>query len=147
MFANQGSTTVSFLPNVNHVQGAIISLMRGKVTVSNVRLVQRQIMLEQLIKSSANVINFLWQLIFEWKIIIEKLVSGTNCEGDVRGPMGYFQSPNFPSDYPTNSACKWEIGPFKRRRILLVIPDIQLADQNCEDYLVIRKNCVFTIYY
>ena len=54
---------------------------------------------------------------------------------------GIIRSPNYPGNYPNNVNCVWRIKPDKRRRILIIIPDIHLTDQDeCGDVLVMRKS-------
>ncbi|KAL8565421.1 hypothetical protein ACOMHN_029114 [Nucella lapillus] len=54
---------------------------------------------------------------------------------------GIIRSPNYPGQYPNNVNCVWTIKPEKRRRILIIIPDIHLSDEDdCGDVLVMRKS-------
>lgn len=54
---------------------------------------------------------------------------------------GVLESPNYPGDYPTNISCIWKIKPSKNRRILVIIPDIDLPKEDkCGDKLVLRKS-------
>ncbi|ESO97498.1 hypothetical protein LOTGIDRAFT_181491 [Lottia gigantea] len=61
------------------------------------------------------------------------------------GYRGYYQgvieTPNYPGNYPINVGCTWKIKPEKHRRILIIIPQIELeANGKCGDRLVIRKS-------
>ncbi|XP_077994412.1 signal peptide, CUB and EGF-like domain-containing protein 3 [Glandiceps talaboti] len=65
------------------------------------------------------------------------------CGGVIDHFTGFIESPNYPGDYPTNVECVWRISPPKGRRILIVVPEIFLAnDPNdpCGDQLVMRKS-------
>ena len=54
---------------------------------------------------------------------------------------GVLESPNYPGDYPTNITCIWKIKPSKNRRILVIIPDIDIPKEDkCGDQLVMRKS-------
>ena len=69
--------------------------------------------------------------------------SGREC-GEVfnkKTLRGVLESPNYPGDYPTNVSCVWKIRPSNNRRILVIIPDVDLekADK-CGDKLVMRKS-------
>lgn len=55
---------------------------------------------------------------------------------------GYIESPNYPGNYPANIECTWTINPPPKRRILIVVPEIFLPiEDECGDYLVMRKSC------
>ena len=55
--------------------------------------------------------------------------------------QGYIQTPNWPGDYPIDATCVWNIDPPKGRRILIVIPEIDLeSGDKCGDRLVMRKS-------
>ncbi|XP_070546934.1 signal peptide, CUB and EGF-like domain-containing protein 1 isoform X3 [Ptychodera flava] len=65
------------------------------------------------------------------------------CGGVIDDFTGYIESPNYPGDYPANIECIWSIVPPKGRRILVVVPEIFLENnQNdpCGDQLVMRKS-------
>nr|XP_006817984.1 PREDICTED: signal peptide, CUB domain, EGF-like 2 [Saccoglossus kowalevskii] len=68
---------------------------------------------------------------------------GKRCGGEINEYSGFIESPNYPGDYPTNVECTWNISPPKGRRILVVIPEIFLANDAtdmCGDQLVMRKS-------
>ncbi|CAL1535103.1 unnamed protein product [Lymnaea stagnalis] len=55
--------------------------------------------------------------------------------------FGVLESPNYPGNYPINIECVWKIQPQKRRRILIIIPKIELGDKDqCGDIIVMRKS-------
>lgn len=55
--------------------------------------------------------------------------------------FGVLESPNYPGDYPINIECVWKIRPEKRRRILIIIPKIELGDEEeCGDTIIMRKS-------
>ncbi|CAL4065718.1 unnamed protein product, partial [Meganyctiphanes norvegica] len=62
------------------------------------------------------------------------------CGGNVDSLSGVFESPNYPGHYPSNTQCTWSVKPGKGRRILVVIPQIDLSNDQCGDYLVMRKS-------
>ncbi|XP_063254098.1 signal peptide, CUB and EGF-like domain-containing protein 2 isoform X2 [Prinia subflava] len=63
------------------------------------------------------------------------------CGGDLGDYTGYIESPNYPGDYPANIECTWSINPPPKRRILVVVPEIFLPiEDECGDYLVMRKS-------
>ncbi|NXO29786.1 SCUB2 protein, partial [Cisticola juncidis] len=63
------------------------------------------------------------------------------CGGDLGDYTGYIESPNYPGDYPANIECTWNINPPPKRRILVVVPEIFLPiEDECGDYLVMRKS-------
>lgn len=65
------------------------------------------------------------------------------CSGETGPRIGFIQSPNWPGFYPANVECTWKITTEKGRRILIVIPEIQLISSTsgrCEDTLVMRKS-------
>lgn len=56
---------------------------------------------------------------------------------------GFLESPNWPGPYPADVECTWKITAEKGRRILIVIPEVHLANSGrtrCEDALVMRKS-------
>ncbi|KAH9494974.1 Signal peptide, CUB and EGF-like domain-containing protein 1, partial [Bulinus truncatus] len=54
---------------------------------------------------------------------------------------GVLESPNYPGNYPVNIECVWKIKPQKQRRILIIIPKIELADKDqCGDIIIMRKS-------
>uniref|UniRef100_A0A4W3JA57 Signal peptide, CUB and EGF-like domain-containing protein 2 n=1 Tax=Callorhinchus milii TaxID=7868 RepID=A0A4W3JA57_CALMI len=63
------------------------------------------------------------------------------CGGELGDYSGYIESPNYPGDYPANVECVWNLSPPPKRRILIVVPEIFLPiDDECGDYLVMRKS-------
>ncbi|XP_019332662.1 signal peptide, CUB and EGF-like domain-containing protein 2 isoform X4 [Alligator mississippiensis] len=64
-----------------------------------------------------------------------------HCGGELGDFTGYIESPNYPGDYPANTECTWSINPPPKRRILIVVPEIFLPiEDECGDYLVMRKS-------
>lgn len=64
------------------------------------------------------------------------------CGGELGDFTGYIESPNYPGNYPANTECTWTINPPPKRRILIVVPEIFLpVEDDCGDYLVMRKTC------
>uniref|UniRef100_A0A8C7YI12 Signal peptide, CUB domain, EGF-like 2 n=1 Tax=Oryzias sinensis TaxID=183150 RepID=A0A8C7YI12_9TELE len=62
------------------------------------------------------------------------------CGGELGEFTGYIESPNYPGNYPANIECTWTINPPPKRRILIVVPEIYLPiEDECGDYLVMRK--------
>uniref|UniRef100_A0A671W0U3 Signal peptide, CUB and EGF-like domain-containing protein 2 n=1 Tax=Sparus aurata TaxID=8175 RepID=A0A671W0U3_SPAAU len=62
------------------------------------------------------------------------------CGGELGDFTGYIESPNYPGNYPANVECTWTINPPPKRRILIVVPEIFLPiEDECGDYLVMRK--------
>lgn len=69
------------------------------------------------------------------------------CGGELGDYTGYIESPNYPGDYPANTECTWNINPPPKRRILIVVPEIFLPiEDECGDYLVMRKSCESEIF-
>ncbi|XP_063800138.1 signal peptide, CUB and EGF-like domain-containing protein 2 isoform X2 [Pseudophryne corroboree] len=63
------------------------------------------------------------------------------CGGELGDFTGYIESPNYPGNYPANTECTWNITPPQKRRILIVVPEIFLPiEDECGDYLVMRKS-------
>ncbi|XP_053180530.1 signal peptide, CUB and EGF-like domain-containing protein 2 isoform X4 [Scomber japonicus] len=63
------------------------------------------------------------------------------CGGELGDFTGYIESPNYPGNYPANIECTWIINPPPKRRILIVVPEIFLPiEDECGDYLVMRKS-------
>uniref|UniRef100_A0A670ZQQ4 Signal peptide, CUB domain and EGF like domain containing 2 n=1 Tax=Pseudonaja textilis TaxID=8673 RepID=A0A670ZQQ4_PSETE len=63
------------------------------------------------------------------------------CGGELGEFTGYIESPNYPGNYPANTECTWTINPPPKRRILIVVPEIFLPiEDECGDYLVMRKS-------
>uniref|UniRef100_A0A8C7SKJ0 Signal peptide, CUB and EGF-like domain-containing protein 2 n=1 Tax=Oncorhynchus mykiss TaxID=8022 RepID=A0A8C7SKJ0_ONCMY len=63
-----------------------------------------------------------------------------HCGGEMGDFTGYIESPNYPGNYPANIECTWTINPPPKRRILIVVPEIFLPiEDECGDYLVMRK--------
>ncbi|XP_056605408.1 signal peptide, CUB and EGF-like domain-containing protein 2 isoform X4 [Triplophysa dalaica] len=64
-----------------------------------------------------------------------------HCGGELGEYTGYIESPNYPGNYPANIECTWTITPPPKRRILVVVPEIYLPiEDECGDYLVMRKS-------
>uniref|UniRef100_A0A8C5QU48 Signal peptide, CUB domain and EGF like domain containing 2 n=1 Tax=Leptobrachium leishanense TaxID=445787 RepID=A0A8C5QU48_9ANUR len=64
-----------------------------------------------------------------------------HCSGELGDFTGYIESPNYPGNYPANAECTWVINPPPKRRILIVVPEIFLSiEDECGDYLVMRKS-------
>uniref|UniRef100_A0A672MSQ2 Signal peptide, CUB and EGF-like domain-containing protein 2 n=1 Tax=Sinocyclocheilus grahami TaxID=75366 RepID=A0A672MSQ2_SINGR len=64
-----------------------------------------------------------------------------HCGGELGEFTGYIESPNYPGNYPANIECTWTITPPPKRRILIVVPEIYLPiEDECGDYLVMRKS-------
>ncbi|XP_076739178.1 signal peptide, CUB and EGF-like domain-containing protein 2 isoform X4 [Maylandia zebra] len=65
------------------------------------------------------------------------------CGGELGDFTGYIESPNYPGNYPANIECTWIINPPPKRRILIVVPEIYLPiEDECGDYLVMRKSAL-----
>uniref|UniRef100_A0AAX7V644 Signal peptide, CUB and EGF-like domain-containing protein 2 n=1 Tax=Astatotilapia calliptera TaxID=8154 RepID=A0AAX7V644_ASTCA len=65
------------------------------------------------------------------------------CGGELGDFTGYLESPNYPGNYPANIECTWIINPPPKRRILIVVPEIYLPiEDECGDYLVMRKSAL-----
>lgn len=63
------------------------------------------------------------------------------CGGYIGRLQGFIQSPNYPGNYPNNMECVWKIKPSKKRRILVIIPEVFLPrEDKCGDSLVMRKS-------
>ncbi|XP_077941555.1 signal peptide, CUB and EGF-like domain-containing protein 2 isoform X7 [Gasterosteus aculeatus] len=63
------------------------------------------------------------------------------CGGELGDFTGFIESPNYPGNYPANVECTWTINPPPKRRILIVVPEIFLPiEDECGDYLVMRKS-------
>uniref|UniRef100_H3BCM3 Signal peptide, CUB and EGF-like domain-containing protein 2 n=1 Tax=Latimeria chalumnae TaxID=7897 RepID=H3BCM3_LATCH len=64
-----------------------------------------------------------------------------HCGGQLGDYTGYIESPNYPGNYPANIECTWNINPPLKRRVLIVVPEIFLPiEDECGDYLVMRKS-------
>ncbi|XP_059205276.1 signal peptide, CUB and EGF-like domain-containing protein 2 isoform X4 [Centropristis striata] len=64
-----------------------------------------------------------------------------HCGGELGDFTGFIESPNYPGNYPANVECTWTINPPPKRRILIVVPEIFLPiEDECGDYLVMRKS-------
>ncbi|XP_046395784.1 signal peptide, CUB and EGF-like domain-containing protein 2 [Ischnura elegans] len=63
-----------------------------------------------------------------------------NCVSFINDLFGVIESPNYPGNYPNNIDCTWIVKPGKGRRLLVIVPDIKLANDKCGDYLVMRKS-------
>lgn len=69
------------------------------------------------------------------------------CGGELGDFTGFIESPNYPGNYPANVECTWTINPPPKRRILIVVPEIYLPiEDECGDYLVMRKSCKFELF-
>lgn len=65
----------------------------------------------------------------------------TACGGLFGDLYGFIRSPNYPGNYPNNKECIWKIKPGKKRRILVIIPEIFLPQEDkCGDILVMRQS-------
>ncbi|BFZ15841.1 hypothetical protein BsWGS_18880 [Bradybaena similaris] len=63
------------------------------------------------------------------------------CGHHMGDNFGVLESPNFPGNYPVNVECIWKINPENSRRILIILPMIELADEeDCGDKIVMRKS-------
>ncbi|VDI62204.1 signal peptide, CUB and EGF-like domain-containing protein 3 isoform X1 [Mytilus galloprovincialis] len=63
------------------------------------------------------------------------------CGGLLGKFHGFIQSPNYPGNYPNNRECIWRIKPGKKRRILVIIPEVFLQQiDKCGDILVMRQS-------
>ncbi|KAL7992174.1 hypothetical protein Chor_016430 [Crotalus horridus] len=68
-------------------------------------------------------------------------IGAKHCGGELGEFTGYIESPNYPGNYPANTECTWTINPPPKRRILIVVPEIFLPiEDECGDYLVMRKS-------
>ncbi|XP_071955177.1 signal peptide, CUB and EGF-like domain-containing protein 3 [Antedon mediterranea] len=70
------------------------------------------------------------------------LCKSHRCGGVISAGKGFIESPNYPGNYPTDVECVWTITPPSNRRILIVLPEIYIANQisdRCEDFLVMRR--------
>lgn len=78
----------------------------------------------------------------------EAATDRNDCKSRVCGEVfskktlqGVLESPNYPGEYPTNVSCVWKIKPSNNRRILVIIPDVELPKEDkCGDKLVMRKS-------
>uniref|UniRef100_A0A4W4G2X2 Signal peptide, CUB and EGF-like domain-containing protein 2 n=1 Tax=Electrophorus electricus TaxID=8005 RepID=A0A4W4G2X2_ELEEL len=69
------------------------------------------------------------------------LTPDRRCGGELGEYTGHIESPNYPGDYPANVECTWTINPPPKRRILIVVPEVFLpVEDDCGDYLVMRKS-------
>lgn len=76
------------------------------------------------------------------------LITDRQCGGELGDFTGYIESPNYPGNYPANVECTWTINPPPKRRILIVVPEIFLPiEDECGDYLVMRKSCKLFLFY
>ncbi|GLG97770.1 Vitellogenin receptor [Gryllus bimaculatus] len=64
----------------------------------------------------------------------------TKCESYMSELSGFIESPNFPGDYPSNADCSWILKPPKRRRLLIIVSELHLAGEKCQDSLMMRKS-------
>lgn len=80
----------------------------------------------------------------DFQIIHPTAPTDRQCGGELGDFTGYIESPNYPGNYPANVECTWTINPPPKRRILIVVPEIFLPiEDECGDYLVMRKSCKF----
>ncbi|KAK3102414.1 hypothetical protein FSP39_011233 [Pinctada imbricata] len=71
----------------------------------------------------------------------QSMCKDTSCGGIIGDLQGFIQSPNYPGHYPNNRECVWKIKPGKKRRILVIIPEVFLPKEDkCGDILVFRKS-------
>ncbi|CAB3359889.1 Hypothetical predicted protein [Cloeon dipterum] len=64
----------------------------------------------------------------------------TECVKKLTDMHGYLQSPNYPGEYPTNVICVWNLKPGDDMRLLIFVPQLDLADDKCGDRLLIAKS-------
>lgn len=64
----------------------------------------------------------------------------TKCQSYINELSGFIESPNFPGDYPNNADCTWILKPPKRRRLLIILSELNLAGDKCQDFLMMRKS-------
>lgn len=64
------------------------------------------------------------------------------CGGLLKGAQGSLTTPNYPSTYPSNIECIWEIETNRGNQISILFEDLQIpASPFCnEDFLEIRRN-------
>lgn len=75
-----------------------------------------------------------------------KSYSDAACGGIIGKLFGFIESPNYPGNYPNNRECIWKIKPGKKRRILVIIPEIFLPQEDkCGDKLVMRQSSEYII--
>lgn len=68
------------------------------------------------------------------------------CGHHMGDNFGVLESPNFPGNYPVNVECIWKINPENSRRILIILPMIELAnEEDCGDMIVMRKSREYNI--
>lgn len=95
--------------------------------------------------------NYSFHQIFEMAKFIKCLkgnwfLTDQKCGGQIGKLQGYIESPNFPGNYPNSIQCTWKIKPGKKRRILVIIPEIFLPKEDqCGDKLVMRKSSEFLV--
>ncbi|XP_078482331.1 signal peptide, CUB and EGF-like domain-containing protein 1 isoform X1 [Ciona intestinalis] len=64
----------------------------------------------------------------------------TRCGGVIENLHGVIESPNYPGNYPINSHCRWILKTPKKRKLLVVVPEIFLPfEDNCGDYLIMKS--------
>lgn len=69
------------------------------------------------------------------------ICEGTSCGHFSEGLLGYLESPNYPGNYPPGSECTWLLKPPKGKRLLFILPSLDISRRNsCEDQLVLRKS-------
>nr|CAD7416076.1 unnamed protein product [Timema cristinae] len=62
------------------------------------------------------------------------------CSSYIHDLQGFIESPNFPGEYPNNMECTWIMKPPRGRRLLFIVARVDLAEDKCQDFLVMRKN-------
>ena len=56
---------------------------------------------------------------------------------------GILKSPNYPGEYPVDRTCTWSLKYKKKRKILIIIPEISLNDRDsdkCGDVIIMRRS-------
>nr|XP_039268068.1 cubilin-like [Styela clava] len=67
--------------------------------------------------------------------------STSGCGGELTAQSGYFNSPNYPQEYPVDTDCTWIISSSPGNRIELTFMDFSIEEhENCAfDYVQIRE--------
>lgn len=60
-----------------------------------------------------------------------------DCPFYTREGVGIMESPNYPRDYPFGVTCRWRVRPGHTKRVLLILPLLQLPS-DCSSKLVVR---------
>lgn len=65
-----------------------------------------------------------------------------SCGGTFKGAQGSLTSPNYPSTYPSNIECVWEIETNRGNQISIVFEEMKIptAPYCNEDFLEVREN-------